>query len=85
MGDENEVNIVSESEVSNILPQKDDNLGEEGDEYVSSAHFDNIEGDLMYPTIQTNDKREIPTKEQSKPIIELEERFPDQQIRNTKE
>ena len=73
MGDENIVNIVSESEVSNILSQKDDDLEEEGDKYVSSAHIGNTKGDLMQSTIQTNDKREILTKEQSKPVIELEE------------
>ena len=73
MGDENEVNIVSESEVSDILSQNDDHLEEEGDEYVSSAHLDNTKGDFMYSTIKTNDKRKIPTTEQSKPIIGLEE------------
>ena len=42
MSDENEVHILSESEVFNILSQNDDDLGEEGDECVSSAHQDNI-------------------------------------------
>ena len=73
MGDENEVNILSDSDVFDILSQKDNDLEEEGDEYISSAHQDNIEGDLMYSTVQTNNKREISTKEQPKPIIELEE------------
>ena len=71
MGDENEVNIVSESEEFDILSQKDDDLEEEGGEYVSSAHQYNIEGDLIYSMVQTNDKRKILTKEQSKPIIEV--------------
>ena len=73
MGDENEVNIVSELEAFHILSQKDDDLEEEGGDYVSSAHQDNIKGDLLYPTVQTNNKHKIPTKEQSKPIIELED------------
>ena len=73
MGDKKECSIASDTGVANILLQKEDDREEDGDEYVSSAHQDNIQGDLMYSTVQTNDNREIPTKDQSNPVVELED------------
>ena len=73
MGEKNECNIVSDTEVTNIPSQKEDNLEEEGGGYLSSAHQYIIQDDLVYSTAHTNDKSEIPTKEQSASIVGLQD------------
>ena len=81
MGDKYDVNIVSEVEVIDIISQTDENFKEGGDKVVSSTHKDNTQWELMYYTVQTNEKRDTPTKEQPKPIIELEDVQPNHRAR----